>query len=938
MKKFSSRYSKKITAFICIVAIIVASTFSNIYMTEAEGASFWQIISGWFNNNNHNSHKETTTEKTTTGAETTEEITTVVVVPQTTEKVTEEETTEEVTTEETKEEVTTEEYTQKAEEITTETATQKTTEEITEEETTELFTEEETTERGLTPGIANKKEVTTEEVKFEASLVENVSKLKYYIDGENYRYAITTSGKEVIAFKDADGTFIDTIKGAGEYVIRDTSFWGYISYPTAISGFEHGEENGVKTLTVSYTTSNATASSSTTYKFYDNHINVVANIDNVKNTAKVGDSYFQRTFYNDFIDSELRQNMKWVFPEDGDFPYKDFESIVITHYFDAEHKLYTFFRGDNANTCNYFDTYSKEHLPLKVENNALTEYELTYDLVFENLSEDRDSDYLALFESTEEAIAVGITPITEGVGTSTIFTNQKIEFNINLTNILDKETNYDIEYKIYDYYGNVYNETKENGSIKGDKEKNYSVVMKNLKQGIYYLDLIVNTETGEYHELYPFGCLKNHTYRYNESSPFGISGVRFGDYQQNDTTIELMAVLGMANARVGISKPEYVNETFDLLVNCLSRLKDNGVNVTGQYLLMNDWSFSSDGDAFAAEMDTALGYVAEYLGSVEVGNETNLYPQFNTLEEAMDRYLECEYEPGYNVVKKKYNLPIIGSGVYKSETEWYKLMYKSGLYDSMDILSTHAYSFPHSPDATADMSISHSFESGLARTRDLLNSVGDKEWHLTEMGYPTTPNNKNNMFSGVDLRTQADYTFREFILALSYGADVVDSYGFYDQMNMQKGTNTTGSEYHYGMFYDQDYYGRVMPKPLAIAYGSMTRELESVKACYGIGTKSKTIRAFQLELEDADANTFVVWSNCSPLTNDAVDGYRTANLPWNNQWKKTENITLYASSVVQVIDIMGNVTLYTPSEKNATVTIPVGGSPIIIKGSLHGEK
>lgn len=929
MKNFFKRRTKMILACICMVTIISGSIFSSAFLVEAQGASFWDFFANLFKKP---TIQQQTTEQTTTNKPTEKETTTVVILP--------EETEEETTTkEETTEETTTQEST------TQETTIQKPTvgETTTQETTTENVikgesSEENTTEKGLTPGLANKKEVSTEKVTFNTSLVADTSKLKYYFDGENYRYGITTTGKEVIAFKDADGTFIDTINGAGEYVIRDTSFWGYISYPTSISGYTEKVENGVKILTVKYTTSNKTATSSTTYKFYDNHINIVANINNVRNTAVVGDSYFQRTFYNDYIDSELKQNQKWVFPKDGDFPYKDFESIVITHYFDSKHKLYTFYRGENANTRNYFDTYSKEHLPLTVKDNKLNSYELTYDLVFENPSADRDSDYLALFESTEEALAVGITPVTESVGTSTIFTKDDVEFNINLTNLLDKAANYYIEYRVYDYYGNKYNEIEENGTVNVNSEKNYAVSMRNMKQGIYYLDLLVVSETGEYHELYPFGYLEDYTYKYNSTSPFGISGIRFGDYQQNDTTIKLMNTLGMANARVGISKPEYVNETYDLLVDCLSRLDENGVSVTGQYLLMNDWSFSSNPDAFAAEMDTALSYVSKYLDSVEVGNETNLYPVYDTLQQAMDRYLEYEYRPGYNVVKNKYNLPIVGSGVYLSDLNWYKLMCTSGLYANMDILSTHAYSFPHSPDVTADMSIEHSFESGLARTRYLLDAAGEKEWHLTEMGYPTTPNNKENMFSGVDLRTQADYTFREFILALGYGADVVESYGFYDQVNMQKGTTSTDCEYHYGMFYDQDYFGRVMPKPLALAYGSMTRELESVKACYGIDTSSDTIRAFQLVLDESNTNTFVLWSNCAPLTNDAVEGYRTANLPWNNQWSGTENIVLYASSEVEVIDIMGNVTLYTPSKKDSTVTIPVSGSPIIVKGNLHGEK
>ena len=39
---------KKIIAFICVVTIISSSTFSNVYITEAQGASFWQIFANFF--------------------------------------------------------------------------------------------------------------------------------------------------------------------------------------------------------------------------------------------------------------------------------------------------------------------------------------------------------------------------------------------------------------------------------------------------------------------------------------------------------------------------------------------------------------------------------------------------------------------------------------------------------------------------------------------------------------------------------------------------------------------------------------------------------------------------------------------------------------------------------------------------------------------------
>lgn len=939
IQKFHKKSVKFITSVLCTIAIVFTSICAGTNLTVAQGATFWEKLMRLF------AKQQTTTEAFSSMGEEGTEIFSGEDLGG--EKESPQEQTASAGRESDGEE---QESRPSSEEQTTEAAspgqeeTDTDTDDIEEtalcvipsEETTEADNENEPQKSGLTPGMKNRKKVKNKAVKLKNSQVADTAALKYYADGDNYRYGITRSGKEVLAFKSSDGTFQDALQGAGNYVIRDTSFWNYISYNTEISRYEAKREDGIIVLTVYYKTSNATAASSTTYRFYSNHVSVTANIENIENTAKVGDSYFERSFVNGYIDYEIRQNTKWVFPEDGDFPYKDFDSIVTTHYLDATHKMYTFFRGENANTCKYFDEYSPEHLPLMVANQQLNSYELTYDLVFEQLVENRDSDYLALFESDNSQVAAGITPVTEGVENSSVFTTNNVEFNINVTNLLKRAVKYNLRYRIYDYYGNVYHDTNETEVLAVGRERNIPVAMKNMHSGIYYLELEVATETGSYRELYPFGYLPEHEYRYNETSPFGISGIRFGDYQQNDTTIELMKTLGMANARVGISKPEYVNESFDLLKNSLSRLKKNGTNITGQYLLMNDWSFSSNGGAFGREIENTLTHVGKYVANLEIGNETNLYPKYNTLAEAMTRYLECEYKPGYEAAKKN-NLSVMASGVYLSQREWLEQVYSSGLWNHVDALSTHAYSFPHSPDKVSDEWIEHSFESALARTRTFLNAAGDKKWYVSEMGYPTTPEAKENMFSGVDLRTQADYTVREFALALAYGADVVESYGFYDQMNMQKGTKAADCEYHYGMFYDQDYFGRIMPKPLAFAYGSMTRQLESVRQCYAVDKGSDTIRAFQFVLDDSNTNTFMVWSNCSPLDNDAVEGKRKAVLPWENQWEGSETLSLYTTSEVTATDIMGNTTTYIP-DKKGIVSIPVTGSPLLLSGDIYGTK
>jgi len=839
-----------------------------------------------------------------------------------------------------------------------------------------------------TPGTYTKKVIDVD-ADIKESTIKDTDSLQYCAEGNNYRYAITADGKEVIAFLDSDGALIDVLQGAGNYVIRDESFYGIISEAGDMEKFvintakdcddtdggssssddaDGGSSSSDDTdsedsadedesITVYYKTNTGNGNYYTTYIFHDNCIEVIANAENVGG-ENVGTSFFQRTFLNDYYEPEIKENTEWQFPENGDFPYKDFDSIVTTHYFDNDHKLYTFFKGEEANNYEVFENYSYEHFPLQIEDGKFNNYSINYTLVFERFSQDNDPDYLALFKGKDYDFAAGITPFASTwVENSMVFTGQGIRFNINITDLTGEGNTVNMKCKIYDYYGKVYGEYDKSSYIYGGFQSNHIININRIKTGMYYVEIEITNANNYWHEILPFAYIPEYDYENNDTSPFGVSGVRFGEYQQNDTTVALMDLLGMANVRVGISKPEYVSEDYTLLQTYLGKLKDNDVNITGQYLLMNDWSFSDNGEEFKAEMDNALGYVGEYLNNCEVGNETNLYPVYDTKEKAMYNYIENEFLPGYYSLNA-YDIPIIASGVYQSEYDWFGWMSLTGVWNYSDVLSTHAYSFPHRPDYTKDASILHSYESALSRTVNALNTYGDKTWYISETGYPTTPLNNENMFSGVDLRTQADYTVREFILGLAYGADVVESYGFYDQVNLTKGTNPNNCEYHYGMFYDQDYYGRVMPKPLAAAYAMMTRQLDGIEDCSEIYVESDTLRLFKCNITANESNAsssnssssnssssnasnsgdngssvYVMWSNISPLSNDCVDGTRTPNLPWENQWSGSEEFTIYTTSDVTVTDIMGNATTYSPDE-NGTVTLEVTGAPIYVEGDF----
>lgn len=73
--------------------------------------------------------------------------------------------------------------------------------------------------------------------------------------------------------------------------------------------------------------------------------------------------------------------------------------------------------------------------------------------------------------------------------------------------------------------------------------------------------------------------LKKHTYQYTKSSPFGISGVHFGQYQPNEDTISILQELGAANVRVGLGIPEYAEKDTKLLKKNLASLKKSGIRI-----------------------------------------------------------------------------------------------------------------------------------------------------------------------------------------------------------------------------------------------------------------------------------------------------------------------------------------------------------------------
>ena len=450
--------------------------------------------------------------------------------------------------------------------------------------------------------------------------------------------------------------------------------------------------------------------------------------------------------------------------------------------------------------------------------------------------------------------------------------------------------------------------------------------------GIYYAILTMQSGKDTYKEVYPFAVLKKHTYQYTKSSPFGISGVHFGQYQPNEDTISILQELGAANVRVGLGIPEYAEKDTKLLKKNLASLKKSGIRINGQYLLLDDWSEPLDPKVYEQAIRSVLDDVGDLLDGCEAGNEPNLYATYYgySKEDYMAYYYEVNYTGAYPAIKDA-GLKYLGAGVYQGESIWLEGLDYYGIMDKQDVLVTHGYAFPYSPDLTKDPQIELSFESSLVRTRQFLDKIGDKTWYLNECGLPTTPEQTEGISSGVDLRTQADYMARELLLALSYGVDEIEVYSLFDQQNLYHAIMPAEYENNFGLFYQQDYSGRIFPKPSAAAYANITRLLESVEKCEEISAGSDTVRAFRCDLKKENEELLGLWSTKERLSNDSNENIvRTPNLPWVNQWTEKETVTIpVEAKSAKVYDLMGN--SYEVPVTDGQIEVEATGSPVFVK-------
>jgi len=447
-------------------------------------------------------------------------------------------------------------------------------------------------------------------VNIPVSELNDITTLQYYYETDTYAYGITSDGSEIISLRKANGQKYDMLSGAGSVQSNNTEKVKIdgkevkvriIKAGKADAFTEGTDENGNTTLTVNYQLSGVAVdeyntavsgggtdltapSIKTVYTFYEGSIGIKSEARAESNTYTFGGSSIARTHLCGYHASNerVKVNSKWIYPENMDDPYQDFEALAFIYSPDKVHRMYTFRRGEDLST--YYAAIDIRGKTFAMNNNKgssdrVLDTTIEYTLAMADASGEKQSaNYLSLFRSRNEDFAAGIAVADANTERSTIFVGNTAKLNINVTNLKSKKLTYSLRYDVRDYYGNIVDAGLfiDNTLPVGGEANRLINITGNY--GMYYLNLYAISENSTYKECYPFALLKEYDYKYNATSPFGISSVTaysgadpisgekydtpfVYDYSQFRDLANLSKKIGVSNARSSDNKyMEYMTE------------------------------------------------------------------------------------------------------------------------------------------------------------------------------------------------------------------------------------------------------------------------------------------------------------------------------------------------------------------------------------------
>lgn len=780
----------------------------------------------------------------------------------------------------------------------------------------------------------------------ESLFLDKDANFEYYYENDVYAYGITTDAEEVFAFKDGENEYKDVLRGAGRVNICDVTGLDLLT-SGGVAKYDRTLNNNALALVVSYNYATVDFGSSpqlqATYTFYDDYVDVSYRLSysSKSYTISKSKSGFRRTLMCNYESVNKEVADKWNYPVDSDFAYKTVRAYMSKLQFDDTHSLYTFTYGDIPEYYQgvYFEeSYPPVDIPLFIEDGSGVDYTVRYAMVFSRPEKNKNEDYEAFFLSDGADFAAGVAPLEPEADDTSLFRRDKVELNLNVTNLTDEDIYITARYDVRDYYGNIvdsgiYTDSTVFGKL--DANRKITIDAKKTGYGMYFVNFKVMTKYYVFNEMYPLILLDDYDYPNRASTPFGIAQAITNGIRQ-ETNYGILMKIGSGYIRSGFtdySTKEAIAESKDYL----TKLKQAGLNV--MCISGGQWGIGYTN----AESYRLYNTFKDYFDYLLNGNEKNMElnsqgakPPQSEVDRVWNEYYEEIYAPSAQICKE-FGWTMVYAGMSAAWRNWYDAIYKAGLWKRNDVFNVHTYSVNNrNPDHPDDYGAMWGAEAGLIRTRDVLEDYGNKRWVVNEIGYSTE---FGTNFVGP--RTKSDYDTRCFILCVAYGAEAVETYCLYDYSNGGWGRRLSDMEYGFGSFYHSDYFERVLPKPSAMAFITMVRCLDGYKSCvesskYSNGVKQNQNGRGKLRVFDVNTSefghVFVAWSNIYYQSN--VNGStRDPEALWSpNNFVETEDLVMTATTdKVKVVSIGGKVTTYTP-DADGKVTIPVTGSPVYIYG------
>ncbi|PYI55550.1 sugar-binding protein [Paenibacillus flagellatus] len=404
---------------------------------------------------------------------------------------------------------------------------------------------------------------------------------------------------------------------------------------------------------------------------------------------------------------------------------------------------------------------------------------------------------------------------------------------------------------VYDYWGNRVAERTD--PVEGGSR---TVLLPALKPGYYTVSMNASRAGSPIKQAETtLAVLPPYDWSQAPDSPFGMA-THFGQAWSPEL-IPLLQKAGVKSIRDemywGTVEPQKGVYTFpDKLERYMNELQSHRIkpflifSYTNPHYDQNSTPYTDEGrQGFARYGRAVVQHYGSSLDWVEVYNEFNI-----AFGDRGDGPADSKPEYYFKLLKETYqtikahdpNVTVVGAATAGIPWSWLEEVFRLGGLPYMDAVSIHPYRYPGAPESLA---------GDLVNLQELIkryNNGQPKPIWISEIGWPTQLDAR-----GVTESTQARYTVRSHVIALSEG---VEKLFWYDFMN--DGLTDTHNEHNFGIVRNPgDAKGKYAPKPAYVAYATMTRQLTGSSFVHKeqIG---ETIRSYLFG--GANGHTRVLWS------------------------------------------------------------------------------